>query len=118
MYGLPKDLSLEFLFGQTLLQVCIGAHDLILNFDNDVSMTVTSRIGCAGADATEHEYDDFKKAASDLMVFLNQTIAKAEGREDGTLRLAFDTGETLTIYDDSAEYESYTIRHGEKVIVV
>ena len=52
------------------------------------------------------------------MVFLNQTVAEAEGSEDGTLRLAFDTGETLTIYDDSAEYESYTIRHGERVIVV
>jgi len=118
MYGLPKGLSLEFLCGQTLLQVCVGAHDLILNFHDDVSVTVTSRIACAGPDGARHEYDDFRQAAPELMVFLNETIAKAEGSEDGTLRLAFDTGGTITIYDDSAEYESYTIRHGERVIVI
>ena len=118
MYGLPKDLTLEFLSGQTLLQVCLGVHDLILNFHDDVSITVTSRIACAAPDGPKHEYDDFGQAAPDLMIFLNQTIVGAEGDENGTLRLMFNTGRSLSIYDDSKEYESYTIRHGETFIVV
>ena len=118
MYGLPKGLSLKFLCGKTLVQVCVGAHDMILNFDDDVSVTVTSHISCAGPDGAARQYHDFARAMPDLKVFLNQTIAKAEGNEDGTLLLAFDAVGTLAIYDDSAEYESYTIRHGKRVIVV
>jgi hypothetical protein len=118
MYGLPKDVNLAFFNGKTLLQACFGLHDLILNFDGDVSLTVTSSVGCMALDESIRQYDDFRQIAPVVVALLNQTILSAEGDEAGTLTLKFDGGEMLAIYDDSKEYESYTIKNGEQMIVV
>lgn len=118
MYGLPKDVDLTFFSGRTLLQACFGVHDLILNFDGDVSLTVTSSVGCMASDGGIQQYDDFRQVALAVLALLNQTILSAEGDEAGTLTLRFDGGGVLAVYDDSNEYESYTIKNGGQMIVV
>lgn len=118
MYGLPQDINLTFFNGKTLLQACFGAHDLILNFEGDVSVTVTSSLGCMDSGDNIQKYDDFRQAAPAVMVLLNQTILSAAGDEAGTLTLKFDGGGVLAIYDDSKEYESYTIKNAGQTIVV
>ena len=40
MSGLPSGTNLNFLKARTLLQACFGPHDLILNFDVNVSITI------------------------------------------------------------------------------
>jgi hypothetical protein len=118
MYGLPHDINLAFFSGKTLLQVCIGAHDLILNFDDDVCVTVTSSVACMDSSNTMRRYDDFGAGASTLAALLNQTVVSAQGDEVGTLTLRFNNGGMLAVYDDSKEYESYTIKNGEHLIIV
>jgi Family of unknown function (DUF6188) len=117
MYGLPHDIDLAFFIQQTLLQVCIGACDLILNFEG-VSVTVTSSVGFADSTGAFRRYDDFPRAASDLVTLLNQSVTSAEGDNAGTLTLRFDGAATLSIYDDSKQYESYTVKNGAQIIVV
>lgn len=119
MYGLPKDVNVEFLVRQTLTQVCVGLHDLVLNFHGDVSITIMSRVcfTCSrGGTAREHK--ELRDVVANLTSILNSTVAAAKGNCDGTLDLEFETGEALSIYDDSEKYESYVIRHGGSVIVV
>lgn len=118
MYGLPRDINLGFFNGKELLQACFGVHDIILNFDGDVSVTVTSSLGCMGPGGSIQQYDDFRQASPAVLVLLNQTVLAAEGDEAGTLTLKFDGGGMLAIYDDSKNYESYTINNGGKMIVV
>ena len=118
MYGLPHDIDLTFFRGKTLLQVCIGAHDLILNFDGDVNVTVTSSIGCVDSSGITQNYSSFREAACAVANFLNQTAVFAEGNKLSTLILKFDGGGMLLIYDDSKDYESYTIKHERREIVV
>ncbi len=118
MYGLPRDVDLAFFIGKTLLQVCIGAHDLILNFDGDVSVTVTSAVACRGSNASIEKYSDFREAAYAVAALLNHSVISAEGDDAGTLAITFDGGEVLFIYDDSREYESYTITSDGGLIVV
>jgi hypothetical protein len=98
--------------------VCIGAHDLILNFDGGVSVTVTSCIGFTSSSTPTQRYDDFRQAASILVTLINQKIVSAEGEKPGTLTLKFDDDRMLSVYDDSREYESYAIKNGEQLIVV
>jgi hypothetical protein len=118
MYGLERGVNLAFFTGKILLQICIGCHDLILNFDGDVSVTVTSGLACVEPDRAMQRYDDFCEAAPKVLEFLNQAVLFVEGDEAGTLTLKFDGGGTLSIYDDSKEYESYTIKNGSQLIVV
>ncbi len=118
MHGLSRNVNLAFFNGKTLLQACFGVHDLILNFDGDVSLTVTSSVGCMALDGRIQQYDNFRQVAPVVLAMLNQTILSAEGDEAGTLMLRFHGGGMLAVYDDSKEYESYTIKNGGHMIVV
>ncbi len=118
MYGLSPNIDLSFLSHQMLIQVCIGAHDLLLHFGADVSISVTSSVGCTDSSGTSHKYADFRQAAAHVAALIDQTVVSVEGNESGTLTLGFDGGGVLVVFDDSKEYESYTIKHGDRVIVV
>ncbi len=118
MYGLPLDVDLSFFHERTLLQVCFGAHDLRLRFDGDVSVSVEAAIGCGEPAGAILKYDSFRDAATTLLTFLNQTVHAAEGNVSGTLTLRFKNGAAIAVFDDSVNYESYTINYEDKLIVV
>lgn len=118
MYGLPQDVSVGFFEGKVLLQACFGAHDLILNFDGDVNVTVSSSIGWAPLGGPIQQSDDFRHSALRVLDLLNQPVTSASAVDAGTLSLQFPDGSKLYVYDDSKEYESYTIRNGDQMIVV
>lgn len=118
MYGLQLGLDLSFFVGSSLSQVCIGANELTLNFDSDVSVTVESRIAITSPGRGTEQFDDLRASAGLLAELLERQVITAEGYPDGTLRLQFETGQILDLYDTSDAYESYQIRHGSEVIVV
>ena len=118
MYGLPSNVNLDFFNDRILLQACFGAHDLILNLEGDIRITVMSSLGCLGPGGEIHRYVDFQQAASAVLALLNHRVVSAQGDEAGTLTLRFDGGGVLVIYDDSKAYESYTIANGDQMIIV
>ena len=118
MYGLPPDIDLSFFHNRTLEQVCIGAADLILHFDEGVSLTVTSSIGWVGPHGARNTYEDFPQAASAVAGLLSDVVVLARGNPEGTLTLEFRKGAKLEFYDDSKQYESYVIKSKGKEIVV
>ncbi len=117
MYGLPVNVDLTFFQGKTLLQMCIGAHDLILNFDGRVCVTVTSSIECSTPNG-DRKYEDFRNGACSVAVFINDVVEAAIGDSEGTLQLSFNGGGHLAIFDDSKQYKSYTIKTEDRLIVV
>jgi hypothetical protein len=118
MYGLPKEIDLSFLVGRELLQVCFGRHDLNLNFDRNVHISVTSCIGYSGVQGDLCRQEDFAAASQFLTSLLSQTVLSVKGDDEGTLVLIFSGGPELFVYDNSKQYESYTIQHGEQIVVV
>ena len=118
MYGLPKGMNLTFFDQRTLIQVCIGGHDLILNFDGGISVTITSSIAIVGLAAAYERYDDFREAGSRLVKLIDLKVEGAGAEGAGTLKIRFAGDETLFIFDDSEQYESYTIRNGDQLTVV
>ena len=118
MHRLPPDIDLTFLREKPLFQVCIGQNEMILNFDESVSITVTSRIGITGRLEKFDTYEDFTKAAPAVLALLHDVVTAAEGDTDGTLTLTFRSGIKLEFFDTTERYESYLVKHGDKVIVV
>lgn len=118
MYGLPLNVDLNFFRGKKLQQVCIGANEIILKFDDYISITIMSPIACMFAGAESQQYDDYRSAAGALVVFLQDVVSSAKGGISGTLTLEFLGGGRLDIYDDSTQYESYIIKNADKLIVV
>ena len=118
MYGLPRNIDLTFFDHRALIQVCFGAHDLILRFDEGISVLVTSSVGYTASSGDARVFITVHEAASALFSLLNHSIVSAKGDERGTLVIMFDDGGTVFIYDDSKQFESYVITNGEQVIVV
>lgn len=118
MYGIPKDLNLSFFSEKTLLQLCFGMNDIIFNFTDNVSITVTSLIGYVVADGKIKKCEDFRNAADFLLKLLHESIISAQKIDEGTLCLVFRDNKKIYIYDDSKQFESYIIKNGNSIIVV
>jgi len=118
MYGLPADLDLGLFREKTLIQVCIGMHDLILNFDGGVSVSIGSSIGLATTDGAYQKYKNLLESAVGVVALLGRTVMSSTADADGTLSLQFSGGARVDIYDDSKQHESYTIINGDRMFVI
>jgi len=118
MHGLPPNLDLRFFSGRTLIQICVGENDCGLNFDDGLSIIITSAIGHFDPDAGYKKFLYFPDAVGRVGVLLGKRVFSATGSPDGTLTLHFPSKARLEMFDDSKQYESYVITHKGRVIVV
>jgi hypothetical protein len=118
VYGLSADVDLSFLIGAVLIQVCVGENEVILNFDSEVSIMSAASVRYGGAGAMPETIDTAQGAGRALIGLLGQGVVSAEGSDDGTLRVLWSAGDRVEFLASWKEYESYTIRHGETLIVV
>lgn len=118
MHGLPNNLDLSFFVGKELIQACFGEHNLVLHFAGEISVGVTSEVGVGSPGGACETAEDFRLLAAPILALLGQSVVAARREGEGTLCLRFAGRVELTLFDDSDEYESYWIRHGEVLIVV
>lgn len=118
MFGLPADVDVSFLVGAVLIQVCAGENEVVLNFDEDVSIMSAATIRYAEDGEPQRELEDARTVSKALIDLLGQTIVRADGNLDGTLRLFWSNDSRVELLDSWGDYESYTVRHGETLIVV
>ena len=120
MYGLSKDTDLSFLNGREVEQVAIGVYQIHFGFDEDVRISVEGQF--AYFDGQEEwvwkPEPGAARIAARTVSLLGATIKTFDGKEDGTLSLAFSNGQRLTIVDNSKQYESYNITRPGQTIVV
>jgi hypothetical protein len=120
MYGLNTELDTKFFEGQRLIQVCFGKHDLILHFDETISieLLVTSSISSARLGAELRRSHDFADHASTLLACLDFLTTSVRVLDTKTLRIEFANDTDIEIPDDSEQFESFTIRYADKLIIV
>ena len=118
MYGLPKDVDLAFFLGTKLLQVCVGENEVIANFDPAVSVMIASAVRLHPAGDVLRTLEDSRVIGSALIPLVGSAVHDASAMPDGTLHLAWENGTIVEILDSWAEFESYTIRNGDDLIVV
>lgn len=118
MYGLDLKIDLSFLKGREVIQVAIGIHGVQFTFDKDVGISVTGSFRYVSREGCFEWQPGAPQAAAPALRLLGATVERVCGREDGTLELVLSTGDCLTVFDNSKEYESYTISAPGKTIVV
>ncbi len=117
MYRLPENIDLSFLLQKELEQICFGLHQVIFNFNGNISISVESKMRCV-TETSQVLIDRYSAEASLLCSLLGYSIIQTKGQEDGTLSLIFSNNIILNIYDDNLSYESYIIRNESKTIIV
>ena len=118
MYGLPRDFTGDFLVGRTLEAVLFNENQIQLLFDRKVAVSIMGEFQHQlGVDHSPCLTQDVPVKESQLMRLAGCSVVNALGTANGSLRLVFDTGEVVTVFDCPG-YESYTIFNGDDTIYV
>jgi hypothetical protein len=118
MYRLPSDPAIDVLKGQTLIQVCFGENDLFLNFSGNISFGIYSSVGLGTNADRVVKSCDFAGVSQDLLRLLSVLVSNVNWAKDGRISITFETGYVVELYDDSEQFESYTIKKPDGVVVV
>lgn len=117
MYGLSAATDLSFLHGRQVIQVCLGANDLLLHFFPGATIAVQTSITLSrSGDSTR--FEELPSAASALMQLIDRPVLATRVRPPGDLILTFEDDVVLEIHETSLHYECYQIRDGSRLIVV
>ena len=118
MYPLEENLDLSFLVGRKLQQVCLENHQVLLNFDRDLTITVEDGCLLSVTDQAWSISIDKPEESKELALLLNCTIEKARpvGRAD--LLLEFSNHRHLTLQGANDKFECYSIIDWENHIQV
>lgn len=125
MHPSPDKIELSFLNGKTLLQVCIGKNEVVLNFEDSdfdkASITLEgNNIGILYPNAEEEtifSMDPKSVAASAISEFLGVVVTDSIYK-NGTLTLKLSKKGSLIFYNDQKDYVSYSICYGDHSILV
>jgi hypothetical protein len=119
MNGLDPLIDLTFLLDVPLHQVCVGEHQVQLNFADHVSIAIESDVH--QRNGSDGGWLDFTAAADwgrAAIALLNLTATSVLGQENGTLTITWSDGSVTRIDDSNQHYESYQIHNGPQIIVV
>lgn len=116
MTKIPTKSDLDFLIGNEVLQVCIGANELIINFQGETSITVTAVILFSVA-GVESQIESNSECANLITKFIQKIIKNIDIDEQGGLEIIFDGNDSFKILKNNNIYESYTVfRKGNYIV--
>jgi hypothetical protein len=81
-------------------------------------MTITATIDLVDESGRATQYEDARMGGIALSQCIGERITSAVGETDGTLTLTLLSQTKLIVHDTWPDYESYTIRHRDQIIVV
>ena len=115
MYGVPVDLDLSLFKGAVLTQLCVGEFQVQFRFHPIGTISVEGRWELR--DTLGSLIDQMKRNAERDSFYLHVLLGKSV---DGfsldaprSFSLCFETGHVLTIFDDTRQYESFSIQPGD-----
>ena len=118
MYGVPKDLDLSGFVGATLIQVCLGESQIQFHFHPKGSFLVEGSwelVDTAG-NPVDKVQDHSDRDEYRVHRLLGQAVIAWAIDSPSSLSLTFRNGLTLRLYDDSEQYESFSIQPGDIIV--
>ena len=121
MHGVPEDFDYSVFVGAGLERVCFGPYIVHLAFS---SPEVPGPLHISIEGSYIHAGDGWRDvvrlpiASSRLMQLTNHLVTKAARIDASRMRLDFDHGHSLTLVDDSDQYESFQIEARGRLWIV
>src|SRR5258708_1872635 len=113
MHGVPKNLDLRQFHGDHLTQLCLGPHDLQFKFGSGGNISVWNGWELLDSNGTLLDQATDNRECYKLHVLLMHTVVDSKVDAPRSFTLVFDNGMRLTIFDDSDQYESFSIQPGD-----
>ena len=114
MYGVKDNAIFQLIIGAELIQVCFGQNDLLLNFLEDIAITVLVDIGLTESDFLPVH----PNSASHFFVsLLGKKISDVVLLDEKTIEIKFNDA-VFQIKDDSEQFESMSFRFKDQLVVI
>ena len=123
MYGVPRDLDLSRFVGATLIQICLGEFQVQFHFQaassagSDGMLHIGVERHWELRDRSGRIVDSAKpnseRDAYRLHRLLGHAVAGTAVDAPRSFALRFAGGEELRVFDDSDQYESFSIQPGD-----
>ena len=111
MYGVPKDLQLERLVGQEFNFIGLGRFQIQFHVSSVVAIHVEGRWELRDTSGalvdSEQEHPD--REAYRVHRIIDVPIVRFTIDAPRSFTLFFESGHSLTIYDESEQYESFSV---------
>jgi hypothetical protein len=110
--------DLSFLVDKELLQFCYGEHEIILNFSDDISLTVESQLHLKMKNGDQFQWNSGSRKQSNLESLINSKVISISLAPDNSLDIVFENNALATIKINENGFESYQITYHKKYYVV
>jgi hypothetical protein len=118
MYGLKNTIDLSFLLRASVSQIVVSLSALSIDFDKAVRLTIFSSFAVGLPGQPMSKFNGSTEDAPALFPLIGDVISEAKATASGGLQVIFESGSVLEIFDDSEQYESFSIANGDQLIVV
>jgi hypothetical protein len=115
MYGVPADLDLSRFKDAVLIQLCIGEFQVQFHFHPIGTISVEGKweLRDAAGSLIDGMKANAERDALYIHVLLGKSVAGFSLDAPRSFSLRFESGCVLTIFDESREYESFSIQPGD-----
>ena len=114
MYGVPANLDLKFLHGAELTLVGLGLYRIHLHFHPEGIITIEGDWELRDETDILIDQDSWGPGREpyQLHKLLGRCVKATEVAAPESFELRFDSGHVLRVFDNSPEYESFSIQPG------
>jgi hypothetical protein len=111
MYGVPADLPIQPFVGRELNQICLGRFQTQLHFSGTGSISVEGRweLRDGAGDIVDRAEEHETRESYRIHRLIDAAVARFSIDAPRSFTLFFDNGLALTVFDDSEQYESFSI---------
>lgn len=115
MYGVPVDLTLDLFLNAELIYIGLGVHQIQFDFfpQGNISVEGMWKLESEKGEIVDlmqsHEKREFYK----IHKIMGMRVVSCQVTPPTSFSLRFENGYSLTIYDSSEMYESFSIQPGD-----
>ena len=120
MYGVPANLDLTGFHGATLIQIGVAEHTLQFVFQpplpnplHCIMVEGTWEIRDADGAILDRVQDHASRDVYRVHKLLSRDVVSSVVDAPRSFTLSFDSGHHLQVFDDSKQYESFSIQPGD-----
>ena len=112
-----ENFDITLIKGKVLNQVCIGLYQVILNFDDDISISCESKIYIWDNKITKEMVFPSHIGTMRILKLLGQQVVDVELDKNETLLLTFSGEIVVEIECENDGYESFQISIGKNFMI-
>jgi hypothetical protein len=119
MHGFKHTASLTFLQGLTVEQVCLGQYQTWIHFAPQGRISMEGQyVHSVTSENRQIVQPRSSCGPNELFRLLGHSVTDVAVISEDSLRINFSNGDTLTLIDDSDQYESFAITYDELQTVI